>query len=59
MLDMEMGTQNYTLPEQSAGLYQRRDLPALVMVGHWGLSFEITPAGGQPFTVTFIDRAAG
>lgn len=59
MLDMEMGTQSYTLPEQSAGLYQRRDLPALVMVGHWGLSFEITPAGGQPFTVTFIDRAAG
>jgi copper transport protein len=58
MLDMEMGTQSYALPARAPGLYQRA-VPALVMVGHWGLSFEITPAGGQPFTVTFIDRAAG
>jgi copper transport protein len=58
MLDMEMGTQSYTLPEAGPGLYKRA-VQALVMVGHWGLSFEITPAGGRPFTVTFIDRAAG
>ena len=58
MLDMEMGTQRYVLPERAPGLYER-DAPALVMVGHWGLSFEITPPGAQPFTLTFIDRAAG
>jgi copper transport protein len=58
MLDMEMGTQRYVLPERAPGLYER-NAPALVMVGHWGLSFEITPPGAQPFTLTFIDRAAG
>jgi copper transport protein len=59
MLDMEMGTQSYTLPESAPGVYKRA-VQALVMVGHWGLSFEITPpGGGQAFTVTFIDRAAG
>jgi len=58
MLDMEMGTQTHLLPEQSPGLYVL-STPALVMVGHWGLSFEITPPGKQPFTVVFVDRAAG
>ena len=50
MLDMEMGTQSSVLPERAPGLYERT-APALVMVGHWGLSFEITPPGQQPFTV--------
>jgi copper transport protein len=36
-----------------------RSSPALVMVGHWGLSFEITPAGKQPFTVLLLDRTTG
>jgi copper transport protein len=58
MLDMEMGEQTYVLQEVSPGLYQRA-LPALVMVGHWGLSFEVTPPGKEPFTVLFIDRATG
>jgi copper transport protein len=58
MLDMEMGQQSYQLPEVSPGVYQR-SAPALVMVGHWGLSFEITPPGRQPFTVQFVDRATG
>jgi copper transport protein len=58
MLDMEMGTQREVLPERAPGLYERT-APALVMVGHWGLSFEITPAGVHPFTFTFVDRAAG
>jgi copper transport protein len=58
MLDMEMGTQSSVLPERAPGLYERT-APALVMVGHWGLSFEITPAGQQPFTVTLIDRTTG
>jgi copper transport protein len=58
MLDMEMGTQSYTLPEHGPGLYGRSS-PALVMVGHWGLSFEITPPGQQPFTIVFVDRTTG
>jgi copper transport protein len=58
MLDMEMGTQSYVLRETSPGLYEH-SAPALVMVGHWGLSFEITPAGGQPFTVILVDKAGG
>jgi copper transport protein len=34
-------------------------VPSLVMVGHWGLSFDITPPGKSPFTVLFVDRANG
>jgi copper transport protein len=58
MLDMEMGTQGYRLVEVGPGRYTHSG-PALVMVGHWGLSFEITPRGGQPFTVSLLDRAGG
>jgi copper transport protein len=58
MLDMEMGSQSYALMERSPGVYSR-SVPALVMVGHWGLSFDITPPGKSPFTVLFVDRANG
>ena len=58
MLDMEMGQQAYNLRETSPGLYER-SAPALVMVGHWGLSFEVAPRGAQPFTVVVVDRASG
>jgi copper transport protein len=58
MLDMEMGTQSYALTETSPGVYTR-SVPALVMVGHWGLSFEITPPGKAPFAVLLVDRANG
>jgi copper transport protein len=58
MLDMEMGSQSYALVETSPGVYSR-SVPALVMVGHWGLSFDITPPGKSPFTVLFVDRANG
>jgi copper transport protein len=58
MLDMEMGEQRDQLQEVSPGLYQRAT-PALVMVGHWGLSFEVTPPGQEPFTVLLVDRATG
>ena len=58
MLDMEMGTQSYRLPETAPGMYER-SAPVLVMVGHWGLSFEITPPGKQPFRILFVDRATG
>ncbi len=58
MLDMEMGTQAYTLPEKSPGTYVRTT-PALVMVGHWGVSYQVEPRGGQPFTVIVVDHAEG
>jgi hypothetical protein len=29
------------------------------MVGHWGLSFQVTPKGGQPFTALVVDRTSG
>jgi copper transport protein len=59
MLDMEMGTQAYRLPEVSSGLYRRSSTPALVMVGHWGLTFDVRPPGGQPIDVLLVDRANG
>jgi copper transport protein len=58
MLDMEMGTQSYPLPETAPGVYTH-SAPALVMVGHWGLSFDITPKGRPAFTVLLVDRASG
>ena len=58
MLDMEMGTQAYTMPERSPGVYVRTT-PALVMVGHWGVGFQVDPPGGQPFTVIVVDHAEG
>jgi copper transport protein len=58
MLDMEMQIQEYRLTETAPGVYSRA-APALVMVGHWGLSFNVTPSGGAPFTVLFVDRAGG
>ena len=58
MLDMEMPAQSYKLSEASPGLYEH-SAPALVMVGHWGLSFAIAPQGAAPFTVLLVDRANG
>jgi hypothetical protein len=53
-----MPAQEYALRETSPGVYSH-DAPALVMVGRWGLSFEVEPAHGAPFTVTVVDKAAG
>ena len=58
MLDMEMSPVAYHLPETAPGSYGR-SAPALVMVGHWGLSFDIEPRGAAPFTVLLIDKANG
>jgi copper transport protein len=58
MLDMEMPTQAFRLEERSPGLYEHTT-EALVMVGRWGLSFEVDPPGAQPFDVVVVDRAAG
>jgi copper transport protein len=58
MLDMEMPNQEYRLTETSPGIYSRK-APALVMVGHWGLTFTVTPRGAPPFTALIDDHATG
>jgi copper transport protein len=58
MLDMEMGQQAYRLAETAPGVYSH-SAPALVMVGHWGLSFDVRPPGATPFDVLLVDRASG
>jgi copper transport protein len=58
MLDMEMPQQQYRLTETRPGVYARK-APALVMVGHWGLSFTVTPPGTNPFTALIEDHATG
>jgi copper transport protein len=58
MLDMQMANQEYQLRETRPGLYVR-PAPALVMVGHWALSFTIAPRGTQPFVATVVDHATG
>jgi hypothetical protein len=45
-------------PVNETGTYSHA-APALVMVGHWGLSFQIAPPGQKPFTVLFVDKANG
>jgi copper transport protein len=58
MLDMEMGTQSYRFRQTHPGSFAK-SAPALVMVGHWALQFEITIPGQQPFVVTLLDKASG
>jgi hypothetical protein len=29
------------------------------MVGHWGLTFNVTPQDAPPFTATVVDHATG
>jgi copper transport protein len=58
MLDMEMGEQSYKFRELRPGVFSK-SAPALVMVGHWALQFEVTPPGGTPFVVTLLDKASG
>ena len=53
-----MPSQSYRLAETAPGTYSHA-APALVMVGHWGLSFDVEPPAAQPFTVLFVDRANG
>jgi hypothetical protein len=54
-----MGTQAYRLDEQAPSVYGRNGVPSLVMVGHWGLDFTITPPGQKSFDVLILDRAEG
>ena len=45
------GTARVPPARDRAGSLRRDRRPALVMVGHWGLSFEIRPRGAASFTV--------
>ena len=58
MLDMVMGNQTYRLPERSPGVYAQ-PAAALVMVGHWGLTFTVSPPGAPSFTALVVDQAGG
>jgi copper transport protein len=57
-LEMQMPQQEYQLTETQPGVY-RRQAPALIMVGRWGLSFQIAPRGDRPFTALIVDQANG
>ena len=57
-LEMQMPQQEYQLTETQPGVYARA-APALVMVGKWGLSFQVTPKSGPPFTALIVDQANG
>jgi copper transport protein len=59
MLDMEMGQQAYRLDPKPGAFYAKTSVPSLVMVGHWGLTFTVTPPGAPPFDVLLIDKAEG
>ena len=58
MTTMQMPQQEYQLKETRPGVYMRA-APALVMVGEWGLTFQITPRSGPPFSALILDQANG
>ena len=58
MTTMQMPNQEYQLTETRPGVYTRA-APALVMVGIWGLTFQISPKGGTPFNALILDQASG
>jgi copper transport protein len=58
MTTMQMPQQEYQLAETRPGLYARA-APALVMVGEWGLTFQIAPRSGPPFSALILDQANG
>jgi len=58
MLDMDMGQRAYTLRETRPGRYTRTGMP-LIMVGTWGVTFEVAPRSGPPFSFVVVDKANG
>jgi hypothetical protein len=58
MTTMQMPQQQYQLTETAPGVYSRA-APALVMVGDWGLNFQVTPKSGPPFNALILDQANG
>jgi copper transport protein len=57
-LEMQMPQQEYQLTETQPGVYSRA-APALIMVGKWGLGFQIAPKGAAAFTALIVDQANG
>jgi copper transport protein len=57
-VEMQMPQQEYQLTETQPGVYSRA-APALVMVGRWGLMFQVIPPGAPPFTALIVDQANG
>ena len=57
-LEMQMPQQQYQLRETRPGLYSRA-APALIMVGKWGLSFQVSPPGQPSFSALIVDQANG
>jgi copper transport protein len=57
-LEMQMPQQEYQLTESRPGVYSRT-APALIMVGKWGLSFQVAPRGAPSFTALIVDQANG
>jgi copper transport protein len=57
-LEMQMPQQEYQLTEIQPGVYSHA-ASALVMVGKWGLTFQITPRSGPPFMALIVDQANG
>jgi copper transport protein len=57
-LEMQMPQQEYQLREIGPGLYSR-SAPALIMVGKWGLDFQVTPRGAPAFSALIVDQANG
>ncbi len=57
-LEMQMPQQEYQLKETAPGVYSRA-APALIMVGKWGLGFNVAPRGVPPFTALIVDEANG
>jgi copper transport protein len=58
MLDMDMGQRAYALSETAPGTYQR-SAQALLMVGLWGVTFDVRPRLGAPFSLLLVDEAGG
>ena len=58
MLDMDMGRRAYRLSEVRPGSYRHSAL-ALYMVGNWGLTFDVTPPAGAPYSFLVVDHANG
>jgi copper transport protein len=57
-LEMQMPQQEYQLTETRPGIYARA-APALIMVGKWGLAFQVTPKNDPAFTALIVDQANG
>jgi hypothetical protein len=58
MLDMDMGQEAYKLKETRPGQYRRNAMP-LIMVGNWGVTFDVTPRSGPPYSFVVVDHANG